>query len=212
MTWQMLCEQSWSFSPKPGMSSPERRKEQSLVNTHTLDIIIKCQHVAGSGCLYKQGTCFPRIGGCLFPPLLHICILLHISMYDAFHPHEPQRLKRPMPRIVSSSTYCNAYVHEKFDPDLCLATMSLLSSLPCRQGGGDTDSLKSSDFANIMVAYLQQTGVIPSSQSSYDRKNKHVKVAAGSKRRGGTFAGAKKRQRTLPKSAKRKRDADSTTG
>ncbi|DBA74886.1 TPA: hypothetical protein ACH3X2_009218 [Trebouxia sp. C0005] len=49
-------------------------------------------------------------------------------------------------------------------------------------------------------------------------KARHVKprvekrAKPGSKRRGGSYAGGKKRQRTLAKSAKRKRDADSTTG
>jgi len=67
------------------------------------------------------------------------------------------------------------------------------------------------DLAAQKLAYNRPGSTTPS-QSSADRENKLVCVAAGSKRRGGSYAGAKKRQRMLPKSAKRKRDADSTTG
>jgi len=42
--------------------------------------------------------------------------------------------------------------------------------------------------------------------------NKHVHVAADSKQRVGSYAEVKKQQRKLLKTAKRKRDADSTTG
>lgn len=89
--------------------------------------------------------------------------------------HEPQCLKRPLTHIESSSSahavHSNAYSDWESDPDRSFATMSMLSSLPCRQRGGDTDSHRSSDFVNIIwLAYLQPPGVTTTSQSSVDRE------------------------------------------
>ncbi len=98
MTWQMLCEQSWTFSPKPGMSSPELRREQSLVTTCMIHTMTKCQHVAG--CAYKHGTFFLQL---CFVLLFSVAYLREFD--DDMHQHEPESLRRPSTHVVSSSTY-----------------------------------------------------------------------------------------------------------